>query len=83
MNEVQIVTIKEMTKEEKNSLDILDGLTFKKDQVDLIIKDFDMYETEEEDGIAIALTNYITNTAFPDCGKFYLNNVNTYTFELY
>lgn len=47
------------------------------------IEEFDMFETEEEDGVAVALTDYANNTPLPDCGKFYLNKDDTYTFKLY
>ena len=40
-------------------------------------------ETHEDEGVGVALTNYESGKPYPDCGKFYLNADNTYTFKLY
>jgi hypothetical protein len=66
------------------TLQELDGKEFNPNQVRDLILRFDMYETDEEDGLAVALTNQVTGWALPDCGMFVLNGeMNTYTFKLY
>ena len=66
-----------------NGLQSLNGKDFTYELMVATIEEFDMYETEEDDGISVALTNYATNTPSPDCGKFYFNTDNTYSFKLY
>lgn len=65
------------------SLQSLNGKDFTYGLMYVTIEQFDMFETDEEDGIAVALTNYKNGKPYPDCGKFYLNEDNTYTFKLY
>lgn len=49
-----------------------------------LIKEFDMFECETEEGLAVALTNNITGDPLPDCGEFFFNvETNLFTFKLY
>lgn len=75
--------IKPKTVDNINNLQSLNGKYFTYKLMCDTIEQFDMFETEEEDGIAVALTNYENGKPYPDCGKFYLNEDNTYTFKLY
>ena len=75
--------IKPKTVDNINNLQSLNGKDFTYKLMCDTIEQFDMFQTEEEDGIAVALTNYKSRLNLPDCGKFYLNEDNTYTFKLY
>jgi hypothetical protein len=67
-----------------DSLKSFEGMGFTDEELNEIIEKFDMFETDEGDGIAIALTNYTTGKPLPDCGKFYWDEEKSlFTFKLY
>ena len=67
-----------------NNLQSLNGKDFTYKLMCDTIEQFDMFETNEEDGIAVALTNYATDTRFTDCVKFYYSKDGEFlTFKLY
>lgn len=76
--------IKPKTVDNINNLQSLNGKDFTYELMHVTIEQFDMFQTEEEDGIAVALTNYKSRLNLPDCGKFYYSKDGEFlTFKLY
>ena len=60
------------------------GEQFTYHQMTALIKEFDMFECETEEGLAVALTNQITGDPLPDCGEFFFDaETSLFTFKLY
>lgn len=67
-----------------SNLESFNGLDFTDEEMSGFIKKFDMFETDEGDEIAVALTNYKSGLNLPDCGKFYWDEEKSlFTFKLY
>ena len=66
------------------NLQDLNGGTFSISEMSSIIEEFDMFTCETDGGVAVALTDQITDGPLPDCGEFTLDGeTNLFTFKLY